>query len=185
MSTLTILADNLPQQPLLHSDDHEVIARELEAAGVRFERWGTSAAIKAGDSQEAVLAAYRRDIDQLVSERGYQSMDVISLDSTDPATAAKVPELRQKFLSEHTHAEDEVRFFVSGHGLFSLHLRDKVYEVLCTQGDLIAVPAGTPHWFDMGPNPAFVAIRLFNNPDGWIANYTGESISEKFSRLES
>jgi len=185
MSALIIRADNAPLEPVLHSDDLDIIVRELAAAGIQFERWETAPGIRAGDSQEAVLAAYRKDIDRLVDQRGYQSVDVISLDSADPATAARVPELRQKFLSEHTHAEDEVRFFVGGRGLFSLHMQGRVYEVLCEQGDLIAVPAGTPHWFDMGPRPAFVAVRLFNNPDGWIANYTGESIAEKFSRLES
>lgn len=185
MSALTIRRENEPSEPVLQTDELDVIVRELSAAGIRFERWSTAADVRAGDSQETVLAAYRGDIDRLVAQRGYQSVDVISLDSADPATAAKVPELRQKFLSEHTHAEDEVRFFVDGRGLFSLHVQGRVYEVLCEQGDLIAVPAGTPHWFDMGPRPSFVAIRLFNNPDGWIANYTGESIAEKFSRLES
>ena len=94
-------------------------------------------------------------------------------------------ELRQKFLAEHTHSEDEVRFFVDGQGLFSLHLEDTVYEILCTNGDLISVPANTRHWFDMGPNPHFVAIRLFNNPDGWVANYSGSEIAAQFNRLEN
>ena len=43
-----------------------------------------------------------------------------------------------------------MRFFVAGSGLFTLHVGDRVYEVLCEQGDLIGVPDGTPHWFDMG-----------------------------------
>ena len=92
-------------------------------------------------------------------------------------------EFRQKFLSEHTHSEDEVRFFVAGQGLFSLHIGENVYEVLCSQGDLISVPANTPHWFDMGPEPSFIAIRLFNNPEGWVANFTGSDIADHFNRL--
>jgi len=47
------------------------------------------------------------------------------------------------------------------------------------------VPAGTPHWFDMGPEPHFTAIRLFNNPEGWIANFTGDDIADKYPRLEN
>jgi 1,2-dihydroxy-3-keto-5-methylthiopentene dioxygenase len=74
---------------------------------------------------------------------------------------------------------------VEGKGLFSLHIDDKVFEVLCEKGDLISVPANTAHWFDMGPRPRFVAIRFFNNPEGWVANYTGSPIAEQFSRLES
>ena len=186
MSELSIFADNKPDHELLHSVDASEIAQELAKVGIRFEQWQAGQDVKAGDSSEQVLAAYKADIDKLVAEEGYQTVDVISLDATDnPEVQAKVPELRQKFLSEHRHSEDEVRFFVDGQGLFSLHLNDKVYEVLCQKGDLISVPANTPHWFDMGPKPRFVAIRFFNNPEGWVANYTGSAIAESFSRLES
>lgn len=92
--------------------------------------------------------------------------------------------LRRKFLDEHTHSEDEVRFFVAGSGLFSLHLGSQVFEVRCEQGDLISVPANTKHWFDMGPEPSFVAIRLFTNPTGWVAHFTGNQIAIQFPRYE-
>lgn len=189
MSALKIFSDTDPANVLVHSQDQAEIAGHLAKAGIRFEQWQVSAAVKAGDSSEQVMAAYRADIDKLIADEGYQTVDVISLDASDPQTCApellaKVPELREKFLSEHRHSEDEVRFFVDGQGLFSLHLGDKVYEVLCQKGDLISVPANTPHWFDMGPRPKFVAIRFFNNPEGWVANYTGSAIAESFSRLE-
>jgi 1,2-dihydroxy-3-keto-5-methylthiopentene dioxygenase len=93
--------------------------------------------------------------------------------------------MRTKFLEEHTHSEDEVRFFVAGQGLFTLHIGHKVYELLCTKGDLIGVPDGTRHWFDMGPAPHFVAIRLFTNPAGWVAEMTGSDIARRFSRLDA
>lgn len=185
MSELSIFADSQPDTELLHSTDTAEIAAELNKVGIRFEQWQANAPVKAGADSEQVMAAYRDDIDKLVAEEGYQTVDVISLDAGNPETLAKVPELRQKFLSEHRHNEDEVRFFVDGQGLFSLHVQDKVYEVLCQKGDLISVPANTPHWFDMGPKPSFVAIRFFNNPEGWVANYTGSAIAESFSRLES
>jgi 1,2-dihydroxy-3-keto-5-methylthiopentene dioxygenase len=60
-----------------------------------------------------------------------------------------------------------------------------VYELLCTKGDLIGVPDGTRHWFDMGPAPHFVAIRLFTNPAGWVAEMTGSDIARRFSRLDA
>lgn len=186
MSALTVFSDTDAGAAILHSTDSRQIAEELARVGVRFEQWSASEPVRAGDSQEQVLQAYRHEIDKLVAEEGYQTVDVISLDATDnPEVQAKVPELREKFLSEHRHSEDEVRFFVDGQGLFSLHLGDQVYEVLCKKGDLISVPANTPHWFDMGPSPRFVAIRFFNNPEGWVAKYTGSDIAESFSRLES
>ncbi len=89
-------------------------------------------------------------------------------------------ELRAKFLDEHRHGEDEVRFFVAGRGLFVLHIEEHVYAVLCERNDLISVPAGTRHWFDMGEHPHFVAVRLFNNPEGWVAQFTGDDIASRF-----
>lgn len=181
MSELKIFSDSNPAAPLAITRDAAEIARRLAEEGVRFEQWQASQPVKAGDSPEQVQAAYRADIERLCREGGYITVDVISLSSDHPDKAA----LRQKFLSEHRHSEDEVRFFVDGHGLFSLHINDKVYEVLCEKGDLISVPANTTHWFDMGPNPRFVAIRFFNNPDGWVAKYSGSDIAERFSRLEN
>jgi 1,2-dihydroxy-3-keto-5-methylthiopentene dioxygenase len=181
MSALKIFADNDASKPLASTTDQAEIARRLAEEGVRFEQWQASQPIKAGDAPEQVLAAYKADIDRLCKENGYITVDVISLSSDHPDKAA----LREKFLSEHRHSEDEVRFFVDGKGLFTLHINDKVYEVLCEKGDLISVPADTTHWFDMGPNPHFVAIRLFNNPEGWVAKYTGSDIAQRFSRLEN
>jgi 1,2-dihydroxy-3-keto-5-methylthiopentene dioxygenase len=93
--------------------------------------------------------------------------------------------LRSRFLAEHHHGEDEVRFFVEGEGLFTLRDNDQVHSVLCQTGDLIAVPAGRRHWFDMGPSPYFTAIRLFVDPAGWVANFTGDRIADRFPRHEA
>lgn len=181
MSAIRIYQDNNGNQPLISAGDYKEIRRLLGEVGVRFEQWHTDIELAPGDSQEKVIAAYQPYIDQLIAEQGYQSVDVVSLNSDHPQKA----ELRKKFLDEHCHGEDEVRFFVAGSGLFSLHLDNKVYEVLCEQGDLISVPANTPHWFDMGPNPFFIAIRLFNNPEGWVAKFTGSDIASHFPRLEN
>jgi 1,2-dihydroxy-3-keto-5-methylthiopentene dioxygenase len=185
MSSLKIFAAENPSVEVLSIQDPAAIGAVLHKAGIRFEQWPTSASVKPGDSSEQVLEIYRQQIDRLIAENGYQTVDVISLDAADPQVQTRVPELRQKFLSEHRHSEDEVRFFVAGRGLFALHLDDMVYEVVCEQGDLISVPANTPHWFDMGARPAFTAIRFFNNQEGWVAHYSGNPIAEQFSRLET
>jgi len=180
MNLLAIYSDSEPSEPLQSSNDKKQISDLLKQAGVRYEQWQASAPLSEAPEQAEIIHAYAQDIDRLKQEDGYITVDAISLASDNP----QKDELRKKFLDEHTHAEDEVRFFVKGQGLFSLHIADKVYEVLCQKGDLISVPANTPHWFDMGEQPNFIAIRLFNNPDGWVAHYTGDSIAEKFSRLE-
>lgn len=180
MSELKIYADNNPQQAESYTD-YAAISTLLKSQGVRFERWEANAPLTDDAAQDEVIAAYRADIDRLMEENGFQSVDVVSLMPDHPDKEM----FRNKFLDEHTHSEYEVRFFVDGQGLFYLHLGDKVYTVLCEKGDLISVPAGTTHWFDMGPNPRFKAIRLFTNPDGWVANFTGNDIAKRFPLLEN
>jgi len=181
MTRLRVFADDDANRMRVDSDNFDIIQQQLNAAGVRFTRWKTDAGVVAGDAPERVIEAYKGDINRLMAEGGYAAVDVVSLNATHPDKAA----LRQKFLNEHIHAEDEIRFFVAGQGLFSLHLKDEVFEVLCQRDDLIGVPAGTPHWFDMGPEPSFVAIRIFTNPAGWVANFTGSDIAERFPRLDA
>ena len=180
MSRLRIFDDAAPERALLATNDHAEMAAELAQIGVAFEQWEASQPIRPGDPAEAIMAAYRADIDRLVAQRGFQSVDVVSIAPDNPNREA----LRAKFLDEHFHKEDEVRFFVAGSGLFTLHVGGKVYEVLCEAGDLISVPDGMTHWFDMGPAPSFVAIRFFTTPDGWVGHFTGTDIAQRFPRYE-
>jgi len=181
MSRLTIYPDQEPENILVDTRDGDVIAKEMDAIGVRFERWKTQSPLPAGANDDDVIKAYKNDIDRLKSENGYQSVDVIRLDASHPQKS----ELRQKFLSEHTHSEDEVRFFVEGSGVFYLRVEDKVYMTLCERGDLISVPEGTKHWFDMSENPSLTCIRLFTSKEGWVADYTGDDIADKFPKYET
>ncbi len=179
MSQLKVFSQDDAGIIIQSSTDKSEIANILLTEGVIYRQWDTPVEIKSDSTESEIIQAYQPQINKLKKESGYQSVDTISLNPENP----NKHELRKKFLAEHTHAEDEVRFFVNGKGLFSLHINHKVYETLCTQGDLISVPANTRHWFDMGPEPDFTAIRLFNNPNGWIAQYTNSNISEQFSRL--
>lgn len=181
MSELRIYAHEQAAQPLEVLTDHDAIAEALAPLDVRFERWQASRPLPADASQEEVLDAYAEDVARLNREYGFQSVDVVSLRPDHPDKAA----LREKFLSEHTHDDFEVRFFVDGQGLFNLHVGERVYAVLCQQGDLISVPAGVKHWFDMGPNPDFKCIRFFLIPEGWVGNFTNSAIAERFPRLEN
>ena len=180
MSRLTIYPDQHPEDITLDTDDGTVIAKELNDIGVRFERWETQSPLAADADNDAVMDAYADDIQRLKEENGYQSVDVIRLTADHPQKA----ELREKFLSEHTHSEDEVRFFVEGAGIFYLRVDGRVYMTLCERGDLISVPTDTRHWFDMGAEPNLTCIRLFTSKDGWVADYTGDAIAEKFPKFE-
>jgi len=181
MSQLTIYADTDPTTPLFDGDDFDLIKAELDRAGIRIERWTADRELADDADNDSIIAAYQDEIDRLVAIGGYQTWDVVSMNPDHPDKTA----FRQKFLDEHIHSEDEVRFFVRGQGLFIIHANDKVYSVLCEKDDLISVPANTRHWFDMGPNPSFTAIRLFNNPEGWVAKFTGDKIAGRFPFLDN
>ncbi len=179
MSILTIHSET-DFDPYKRFSDYREIAAKLDEIGVLFQRWGASQPLLNDADQEAILAAYADPVARLKQKYGFQSADVISIDPDHPQREA----LRQKFLAEHTHSDFEVRFFIGGRGLFYLHPGQQVYIVLCQAGDLISVPAGTPHWFDMGERPILKAIRLFTTPEGWVAEYTGRDIATRFPRLE-
>ena len=180
MSRLRIFDDHAPGTPLLATTDRTEMGAELAKIGVHLEQWEPAHSVQPGDAPETIMAAYKVDIDRLVEANGFKSVDVVSIAPDNPNREA----MRGKFLDEHFHKEDEVRFFVAGSGLFTLHVEGKVYEVLCEAGDLIAVPDSMTHWFDMGPEPSFVAIRFFTEPDGWVGHFTGTDIATQFPRYE-
>lgn len=181
MSQLTVYLETRPGRSIFDSSDFGKVAEILGEAGIRFERWSADRRLAPNADNGTITRAYRAEIDRLIAERGYQTCDVVSMNPDHPQKEA----FRNKFLAEHTHNEDEVRFFVRGQGLFVIHKDGKVYSILCEQDDLISVPANTRHWFDMGPNPSFTAIRLFNSPDGWVATFTGDEIASRFPLLDN
>ena len=80
-----------------------------------------------------------------------------------------------KFSQEHTHSEDEVRFTVQGSGVFHIHPPEgPVFGVQVESGDLINVPAGTRHWFDLCEDRTIRCIRLFLDPAGWAPHYVDD-----------
>jgi 1,2-dihydroxy-3-keto-5-methylthiopentene dioxygenase len=186
MSLLVQFAESAPDRVIQRSEDFAEIKRALDELGVGFERWRADVQLNDSSSQDEILRAYAADIDRLKQSRGYRSADVVRLkrDPADTGWAEKALAARHKFLDEHTHSEDEVRFFVEGSGAFYLHIAGLVTVVLCERGDLLSVPAGTTHWFDMGKDPAFCAIRLFGTDAGWVASFTGEKISARFPSFD-
>lgn len=162
------------------TDEHAQIADRLQSIGALFERWQTAKPLGDDADDAAIIETHKEDVMRIQKRFGFESVDVISVTKDHPQKA----DIRAKFLSEHTHSDFEVRFFVEGQGLFFLHCEDKVYAILCQQGDLISVPANVKHWFDLGQNPNLKCIRFFTTPDGWIAQYTGSDIATHFPSLE-
>ncbi len=150
--------------------DPQAIKNFMNERGIIFEQWQTSMPLKDTDSQEIILKAYEHELGPYMKKHGYVNADVINVHKETPNIEA----IRAKFLSEHTHAEDEVRFFVDGEGYFFFHLSQtsEVFRLLCEKGDFISVPKGVTHWFDLAPKYHVKAIRVFQTPEGWVANYT-------------
>lgn len=180
MTQLSICNDNDPSECQSFTD-YTTITNELNKVGVLLQKWQADQDLAEDAEQEAVLDAYASSIIKLKQQNAFQSIDVVSLRPDHPQKA----EFRNKFLAEHTHDDFEIRLFVDGSGLFYLHIDHKVYMVLCEAGDLISVPANTPHWFDMGENPSFKCIRFFSTPNGWEGNFTGSDIATRFPSFDS
>jgi 1,2-dihydroxy-3-keto-5-methylthiopentene dioxygenase len=86
-----------------------------------------------------------------------------------------------KFSREHWHSDDEVRFIIHGRGLFHIHTSEgSVVAIEVEAGDLIRVPKGTWHWFDLCADREIRAIRLFQDPAGWTPHYTDSGVDRNY-----
>ena len=111
------------------------------------------------------------------SPRGYVTADVIQCKPDTPGLEAMLA----KFNVEHWHDEDEVRYIIEGRGLFHINPGDgPVFVIEVEAGDLLRVPRGTRHWFDLCADRSIRAIRLFQDPSGWTPRYTGSGIDQGF-----
>jgi len=149
----------------------------LARAGIEYERTSPDVPLAAGAPADQGLAAYKPKIDDLKARGGYVTADVIDVVPTTPGLDAMLA----KFTSEHWHDEDEVRFIVEGRGLFHIHAADMpVFAIEVEAGDLIRVPKGTLHWFDLCGERRIRAIRLFQDPSGWTPHYTQSGVDKDF-----
>lgn len=157
------------------------IRETLGAIGIDYERWDADEARVSPESSEAeILAAYLPEIERLKAAGGYVTADVINIVPSTPNLDA----LLDKFNKEHWHDEDEIRFIVKGHGLFHIAPKDgPVVSIEMEAGDLIRVPRGTLHWFNLCGDRTVRAIRLFQDPAGWTPDYTGSGLDSKFRPL--
>ncbi len=168
----------IPDQQRTLTDQGEV-TRYLATLGIDYERWPGAQRVPQTASAEEVLAAYAAEIAQLKARGGYVTADVIDVTARTPGLEAMLA----KFNSEHWHDEDEVRFIVRGRGLFHIHPRDgggPVIAIEVAAGDLIRVPRGTWHWFDLCADRDIRAIRLFQDTSGWTPHYTNSGVHQGY-----
>ena len=157
--------------------EQKAVTEFLAAVGIEHERWTPSRALAAAATADEVLAAYDPEISRLKARGGYVTADVIDV---RPETPNLEPMLA-KFRREHWHDEDEVRFILEGSGVFFIHPREgEVFAIEVGQGDLIRVPRGTWHWFDLCAERRIRAIRLFQDAAGWTPRYTETGVERQY-----
>lgn len=161
-------------------EDQQEIKRFLDDNEVIYEHWDTARLPEelkenyqlTDEQKEEILKLFKPEIDVISEKRGYKASDVISLSEDTP----NLDELLTKFQQEHHHTDDEVRFIVSGNGVFVIQGKDKsFFEVHLNPGDLISVPPNVRHFFTLADNRKTVAVRIFVDESGWVPVYEKEA----------
>ena len=149
----------------------------LAGIGIDYERWTAARELPSDAAQQQILDAYSSEVDRLREKGGYTTADVIDVNPRTPGLDVMLA----KFNTEHWHDEDEVRFILAGRGLFHIHPHaGPVVVIEVGEGDLIRVPRGTHHWFDLCGDRRIRAIRLFQDISGWTPHYTGSGVDRAF-----
>jgi len=160
--------------------DVEEIRAFLKPFGIWYEKWDVSGRLPEEANDETVLSTYAPEVERLKEDGGFVTADVINVKPDTPGLDAML----DKFKKEHTHDEDEVRFTVAGGGVFHIDPDDgPVFAVQVGEGDLINVPKGTKHWFDLCDDRMIRCIRLFEDPSGWTPHYVEDSKHVNYTPL--
>lgn len=158
--------------------DPTEIGEFLKPFGIWYESWEVEGRIEPDADSDTILSVYKPEIDRLKEQGGFVTADVISVDPTTPGIDA----MCEKFAVEHTHSEDEVRFTVHGRGVFHIHPDNgPVFGITVEAGDLINVPNGTKHWFNLCADKTIRCIRLFEDPSGWTPHYVDDPVNENYA----
>lgn len=159
----------------------EEVAAFLTDNEVIYEKWDTTKLPSelqenyalTDENKEQILSVYKAEIADISLRRGYRAQDVISLSETTP----NLEQLLKNFNKEHHHTDDEVRYIVSGHGIFVIQGKDgNFFDVELEPGDLISVPPNVRHYFTLMDDRKVVAIRIFVTTEGWVPIYENEKV---------
>jgi 1,2-dihydroxy-3-keto-5-methylthiopentene dioxygenase len=161
-------------------DDPAAISAFLSPFGIWYRRFEGTDRLGESPTDQEILEAYREPIEKLKAEGGYVTADVINIKAETPGLEAML----NRFNREHFHDEDEVRFIVHGRGLFHIHPADgPVFSIEVVKGDMIRVPRGTHHWFDLCADRTIRAVRLFQDTSGWTPHYTETGVDGRYQPL--
>ncbi len=158
--------------------DPQEISEFLKPFGISYEKWEVEGRVGPEATNEEILDAYSPEIERLKEQGGFVTADVINVIPETPG----LEDMLAKFNKEHTHSEDEVRFTIKGSGLFHIHPDNApVFAIQVESGDLISVPTGTQHWFDLCDDRTIRCIRLFEDTSGWTPHYVDNPVHENYT----
>ncbi len=153
------------------------IKAHLASIGIDYARWENAQNVSPDASADEILAAYSAEIEEIKATGGHVTADVIDIKPDVP----NLETMLDRFRPEHRHDDDEVRFIVKGCGIFHIAPENgDVSAVKMTAGDLIRVPKGTNHWFDLDETRTVRAIRLFQDTAGWTPIYTESGLEKNY-----
>ena len=170
---------DVPTKNIRLTETAEITAY-LSGIGIDYERWSDLKQVPPDATDQEILDGYAEEIEKLKQKGGYVTADVINIVPTTPG----LDEMLNKFNKEHWHDEDEVRFIIKGHGLF--HIAPEGGDVVSIEmeaGDLIRVPRGTKHWFNLCGDKTVRTIRLFQDASGWTPHYTDSGVDADYQPL--
>lgn len=164
-------------------EEQSEVATFLENQEVVYEHWDVEKLPEnlrekfdlSDEEKQEILNAYKTEIEDISTRRGYQAADIISLSDSNP----NLDELLKNFERKHIHTDDEVRYIVSGHGVFIIQGSDeRFFEVHLSPGDLISVPENITHYFTLSNDRKVVAARIFVTTEGWVPVYQEEAVEQ-------
>ncbi len=160
--------------------DAAEISNFLKPFGIWYEHWQVAGRLSPTASDADILNEYAPEIEKVKAAGGFLTADVINVHSETPNLDAMLA----KFNKEHTHSEDEVRFTVEGKGVFHLHPEGgPVFSVTVESGDMINVPCGMKHWFNLCDDRRIRCIRFFEDVTGWTPHYVEQGVHGEFSPM--
>ncbi len=182
MSKLAFYTQFNLHKPYKVSEDLNEFSEDLAEVGVCVERWPTLSHLPSAPIlEDDIYKIYGKEIERVKNQYGYSQVDLATMKPNDAFSIS----VRGRYLSEHTHEEDEVRFFLAGKVLIYLNINHKIHILECTKGDFVIIPAGVKHWMDIGPKPDFSVIRWFNSKKAFTNNFTASFAAEATPRWET
>lgn len=181
MSLLTLFSQFNLRNPYFVSSDVDELREQLLSDGVHFDRWPLRHEGKDCYADESkALSLYQKEIEQVKAQFDCLHAELICACDVNGSAIS----LRGRSLSEHTHTDPEIRFFLSGEALIYVHVKERIHIIQCQAGDFVVIPADMPHWFDMGPDPSYACLRWFNSREGLRKHFTGSYMAESTPRWE-